>query len=145
VSSPPRAVADVNVLVSAVRTPGGVCGRLIDEALAGCWRLVMSLQLIEELETVLARPAFRNRLGDESIARFLMGLLAIAELVDDPPPPEEGISRDPDDDYLITLARAAHVDGLVSGDRDILVLDEPDHPVWIPAMFLAKISDTGAV
>ena len=132
------------MLVSAVRTPGGLCGTLVDEALAGRWRLVMSIQLIEELETVLARPAFRDRLGDESIARFLLGLLAIAELVDDPPPAEEQLSRDPDDDYLIALARAAHVDGLVSGDRDLLVLDDPEHPVWTPATFLAKISDPSA-
>jgi putative PIN family toxin of toxin-antitoxin system len=103
----------------------------------------MSIQLIEELETVLARPAFRDRLGDESIARFLLGLHSIAELVDDPPPAEEQVSRDPDDDYLIALARAAHVDGLVSGDRDLLVLDDPAHPVWTPATFLARLGDPG--
>lgn len=144
-SGPLRAVADVNVLVSAVRTPRGLCARLIDEALAGHWQLVVSVQLIEELESVLARPAFRDLLGDENIARFVVGLLAIAELVDDPPPADEQISRDPDDDYLVALTRVARVDALVSGDRDLLVLDEIDHPVWTPAIFLAKISDTGAV
>lgn len=101
------------------------------------------MQLIEELEMVLSRPAFRDRLGDEAIARFILGLVAIAELVDDPPPPKTQICRDPDDDYLISLAHAAGVDALVSGYRDVLVLDEPKHPICTPAIFLAKIGETG--
>lgn len=138
-SGPLRAVADVNVFVSALRTPRGVCAALVEEALAGRWRPVLSNHLIEELAEVLARPAFRDLLGEESIARFLRGLLTISDVVDDPPPTTEHVSRDPDDDYLLALARAAQVEGLVSGDRDLLVLDERDHPVWTPAAFLDRL------
>lgn len=138
-SEPLRAVADVNVLVSAIRTPAGLCGRLIDEALTGRWLPVISDQLIEELEDVLARPAFRNLLSDEVIARFVLGLRAVAELVDDPPPAQEQLTRDPDDDYLIALAREARADGLISGDRDLLDLVDPEPPIWTPSIFMAMI------
>jgi predicted nucleic acid-binding protein len=54
VTRQPRAVADVNVLVSAARTPNGLCGRLLEAAIAGRWQLVMSMMLFEELEDVIA-------------------------------------------------------------------------------------------
>lgn len=132
-------MADVNVLVSAIRTPTGLCGRLIDEALTGRWLPVISGQRIEELEDVLARPAFRNLLSDEEIARFVLGLRAVAELVDDPPPIEKQLTRDPGDDYLVALAREAHADGLISGDRDLLDLIDPDPPIWTPSIFMTMI------
>jgi predicted nucleic acid-binding protein len=58
-------------LVSAARTPGGLCGRLLEAALDGRWQPVISMTLFEELEDVFARPAFKNVLGQEAIDRFL--------------------------------------------------------------------------
>ena len=83
-TSAPRAVADVNVLVSAARTPNGLCGRLLEAAIDGRWQPVISMALFEELEDVLARPAFRDALGQEAADRFLAGLLAVAEWAPDP-------------------------------------------------------------
>lgn len=80
----PRAVVDVNVLVSAARSPNGLCGRLLEEAIVGRWRPVVSALLFEELEDVLARPAFRDMLGQEATDRFLADLLAVVEWADDP-------------------------------------------------------------
>lgn len=62
-----RAVADVNVLVSAARSPNGLCGVLLEDAAAGRWIPVVSVLLIQELEEVLARPKFRNVLGQHGI------------------------------------------------------------------------------
>jgi hypothetical protein len=53
VTDAPRAVVDVNVLVSAARTPNGLCGRLLEAAIDGRWRPVVSMMLFEELEDVL--------------------------------------------------------------------------------------------
>lgn len=54
---------------------------------------------------------------------------AYAELIEreaaihqDPPPSGEALSADPDDEYLIDLARAVGVDALVSGDAHLLDL-----------------------
>jgi predicted nucleic acid-binding protein len=86
VSAELRAVADVNVLVSAARSPNGLCGRLLEDATDGRWRPVVSVLLIQELEEVLARPKFRDVLGQATTGRFLADLLSIAEWAQDPKP-----------------------------------------------------------
>lgn len=141
-TSIPRAVVDVNVLVSAARTPNGLCGRLLEAALDGRWQPVISMTLLEELEDVLARPAFKDVLGQEATDRFLADLLLISEWAPDPGDAPTISSRDPDDDYLLALARSAQVDVLVSGDHDLTDLtDLPDTqpPVETPAQFLQRL------
>lgn len=49
------------------------------------------------------------------------------------------MSRDPDDDYLIALARTARADALVSGDADLTDLDLTDLPVLTPRQFLEDL------
>ncbi len=134
-----RAVVDVNVLVSAARTPNGFCGGLLEAAIDGRWQPVVSMMLFEELEDVLARPAFTDRIGQEAVDRFLAGLLAIAEWAEDPQGPRDVLTRDPDDDYLLALARAADVDVLVSGDRDLTDLAETQPPIETPAQFSQRL------
>jgi hypothetical protein len=99
VTRAPRAVADVNVLVSAVRTPHGLCGRLLEAAIDGRWQPVVSMMLFEGLGDVLARPKLRDVLGQETADRFLAGLLAVAEWAPDPEGAPAISTRDPDDDY----------------------------------------------
>jgi hypothetical protein len=62
VSAELRAVVDVNVFVSAARSPSGLCGRLLDAATAGRWIPVVSVMLFQELEEVLARHCSRRLL-----------------------------------------------------------------------------------
>jgi uncharacterized protein len=134
-----RAVVDVNVLVSAARSPNGLCGRLLDEAIDGRWRPVVSALLFEELEDVLARPAFRDVLGQKAIDRFLADLLAVVEWADDPEDAPVVTTRDPDDDYLLAIAYSANVDVLVSGDRDLTDLADQPLPIETPAQFLQRL------
>ena len=68
-------------------------------------------------------------------AEFIAAIAEDALLVDDPPA-QPGLSPDPDDDYLITLARAANADYLISGDRHLLDLDDPEPPVLTPRQLL---------
>ncbi len=134
-----RAVPDVNVLVSAIRTPNGICGSLIDAATEERWQPVISRKLLEELEDVLARPRFLNLLGQEAIDRFVNALLSMSEWAEDPAQPNDFTTRDPDDDYLIALARAAGVDVLVSGDRDLTDLPPAEPPIEAPAKFAERL------
>jgi uncharacterized protein len=138
--SAPRAVADVNVLVSAARTPNGLCGDLLQAAVDGRWTPVISMMLFEELEEVLARPAFKDVLGQDAIDRFLANLLLISEWAQDPDDPSSGSTRDPDDEYLLALARSADVDVLVTGDRDLTDLTGTQPPIETPAQFFQRIS-----
>lgn len=57
-----------------------------------------------------------------------------ADVRDDPTagPP---LTRDPDDDFVIYLAREHNADVIVSGDSDLLEWSEPVPPVVTPAHF----------
>ena len=99
----------------------------------------MSPVLLEELREVLARPKFRQWVSAETAADYVDGLEDSAIVMDDPPP-QTGVSPDPDDDYLIFLCRVAGADFLVSGDRHLTELDIADPPVLTPRQFLAQLS-----
>lgn len=77
----PRAVADINVLVAAAISPRGRCGRLLDAAIDGRWRIVASPPLVDELETVLSRDKFRRWLSQEEANRFVADVGVLADVV----------------------------------------------------------------
>jgi putative PIN family toxin of toxin-antitoxin system len=116
-----RVVLDPGVLVSALITPAGAPGRLLLEARAGALEIVASSLLLEELTQVLGREKFR-RYVDLDTTRDYIGLLRRdAVIVADPDEPGPLRSVDPDDDYLIALARSQNA-VLVSGDKHLLDL-----------------------
>lgn len=55
-----RIVADTNVLVSALLTPGGGPGALLAAVDAGDVTLIVAPALLDELEDVLSRERFRT-------------------------------------------------------------------------------------
>jgi putative PIN family toxin of toxin-antitoxin system len=130
-----RVVLDANVLVSAVISTAGPPREIVEAWVQERFELVASAALLGELRDVLARPRFRRWVSAEVAAEFIAGLAQDALLLEDPPP-RPGLSPDPDDDYLITLARAAEADYLVSGDRHLLDLADPVPPVLAPRDFL---------
>jgi putative PIN family toxin of toxin-antitoxin system len=97
-----------------------------------------SVTLLQELEDVLARPKFRDVLGQETTDRFLTRLLSISEWAQDPQGRLAALTRDPDDDYLLALARSANVDVLVSGDRD---LTDTEPPIETPTQFSQRLAE----
>ena len=117
-----RAVLDPNVLVSALISPSGTSARLLLELRAGAFELVTSPPLLTELEDVLGREKFRRYVTAEEAEAFVELLRGESVLVPDPEPPALPLSEDPGDEYLITLARTAGVDALVSGDPHVLRL-----------------------
>jgi len=95
--------------------------------------------LLSELREVLARQMFR-RYVTAAEADACVELIRRDSIVhNDPAPSTAGpISEDPDDQFLIALARAAPVDALVSGDRHLLDLRHVA-PVMAPGQFLASL------
>jgi putative PIN family toxin of toxin-antitoxin system len=91
------------------------------EARAGALEIVASPLLLEELTQVLGREKFR-RYVDLDTTRDYIGLLRRdAVIAADPDEPGPLQSADPDDDYLIALARSQNA-VLVSGDKHLLDL-----------------------
>ncbi len=121
-----RVVADANVIVSAAlgRSPEAPSVRIIQAVLDGQIDLVLSPTLLGEIADVLSRPRLRELVPVEDARRFLSDVAAQAVLLPDPADPPR-ICRDPDDDYLVALAKASGANTLVTGDDDLHALD-PD-------------------
>jgi len=87
-----------------------------------------------------ANAKFRPYVTTAEAAAYIELIGREGTIHDDPPPAEEPLSADPDDEYLLDLARAAAADVLVSGDSHLLVLREVV-PVMTPAQFLASLAN----
>ena len=137
-----RAVLDANVLISAAiaRAPSHriVQAWLRDET----FELVICDRLLGEVRGVLTeRLRLRKWISLESAEQY------VRTLADVQPDPASGpaLTRDPDDDYVIHLARAHHVDLVVSGDDDLLEWDDQEPPVIAPAEFEVRLNQLRVV
>jgi putative PIN family toxin of toxin-antitoxin system len=132
-----RIVLDVNVLVAAALSSGGVPARLVEGCADGEFELVLSPKLLEELDRALRYPKIAKLLDEELAVEYVRLVRGLGELVDDPTAELAIRSRDADDDYLIALAASERAQ-LVSGDAHLLELGE-QAPVFTPAEFLAAL------
>lgn len=135
----PRAVLDPNVLVSALISPAGAGARLLLELRAGAFELVTSPRLLAELDEVLRREKFRRYVTEAQVEAYVDLLRREGTVVADPPPAPDALCEDPDDEYLIALARAARVEALVSGDPHLMRL-RGRIPVQSPRAFLDSLA-----
>jgi putative PIN family toxin of toxin-antitoxin system len=115
-----RAVLDVNVLIASLLSPAGAPAQIVARWLGGEFELVVSDNLLAELERALAYPKLRARLAPENAAEFLSFLHNTAVHAPDPPAPPRR-SPDPGDDYLLALAEGENA-MVVSGDQHLLEL-----------------------
>ena len=135
-----RVVLDANVLISAAISEGFshriMQGWLGDQT----FELVICDRLLGEVRSVLTeRPRVRTWISLEAAELYVTTLATIADVQPDPAP-GPALTRDPDDDYLIYLARAHKAQVIVSGDADLLQWDEQDPPVVTPAEFELRLS-----
>jgi predicted nucleic acid-binding protein len=138
-----RVVPDANVLVSAAvaRDPAAPrCVRSMPCSTSGS-RSSAALCCLARSPRSWGATGFARYLSIDEARRFVTDLAAIMSLVADPPPPHPAVCRDPDDDDLVALARAARVDALVTGDRDLLVLDDIGVAVITPQALVEKLAD----
>ena len=135
----PRAVVDVNVLVSALLKPDGAAAHVVRAWLAGAFELVASARVIGELADVTARPRLARRLDPLAVDALVAMLRAEAVILDDPPV-ERVAPADPKDDYLVALARAGGAYVIVTGDRHLLDLEALRPPTLAPPAFLAWLA-----
>ena len=129
------AVSLNNVLISAALL-AGVPRKAFDKLLDNGTVLV-SVPVLLELADVLNRPKFNKYVTHDERMRFMVSFLKVAEMVE----VRETITvcRDPKDDKLLELAVSGNTEFLVTGDKDLLVLN-PFRRVEIitPREFLDK-------
>ena len=98
---------------------------------------MISEDMIGEINDVLRRDEFEKYVKESLRVEFLTALLRDAELVQ----VTENVTacRDPRDDKFLSLAVSGNANCIVSGDKDLLVLD-PFREIAIlsPAQFLER-------
>lgn len=124
------------MLVSAALSSRGAPWELVRLWHEGVFELVVSHELLFELQSVLSREKFRKYRTYEESLEYVQWFREGATLADEGGSIVQAVSRDPQDDYLIALARASGADLLVSGDADLLDLEGENLPtVMSPRQF----------
>ncbi len=129
-----RFVFDTNVIVSALLMKKSVARDALDKArTAG--DILLSIDVIEELHDVLSRPAFDRYIDEEDRLKFLSLLVKEATLIEIAEKVKE--CRDPKDDKFLELAVNGDATLIVSGDKDLQVLNPfRNIPILSPREFL---------
>lgn len=137
-----RAVVDTSVLVSAfIGHPDASPSQIVAAWHERRFTLVVSPRLLAELSEVLARPKFARWSGDGRGEAYAAAFAARGESRSDLP--AAPATRDPNDDYLIALARSSAADLIVSVDRDLLDAGLRDIVAVPPAEFMRRLGGSG--
>lgn len=118
-----RFVIDTNTLVSAFLW-NGAPAKLLQELRSKNHDIYSSEILLTELTEVLKRTKFISQLNrvNQTPNQLIDQWLDLIEVVDSTALPAQ-ISRDIDDDAVLACALCAKADVIVSGDKDLLVLN----------------------
>jgi len=136
-SSRPRYVFDTNVVISALLFDQSVPGQALYEAL-DCGEILLSREVVEELNDVLSRERFDGYLRFEEREQFLNALIREATLVE--VTVEVQVRRDPKDDKYLELAISGGATRIITGDEDLLTLNSfRGVGIVTPLQFLASI------
>jgi len=114
-----RGVIDNSVLVSAAIV-GGIPRRALD-LLFERGTILVSVDVLEELDNTLNRTKFDRYSHQTQRRNFIRELIEVAELVRISEPIRA--CRDPNDDKFLALAVSGDADYLITGDSDLLVLN----------------------
>jgi len=129
-----RIVIDTNVAISAILLPRSVSRQAFDFVVSQA-QLLMSEQTLSELDEVLCRPKFSKYVSEKQRLDFFAALVHETEFIQI----TEAITdcRDKKDNKFLELAVSGKASHIISGDKDLLVLN-PFRGVVIssPAAFL---------
>ncbi len=134
-----RIVLDVNVWISGLLW-GGVPGRIFDLAEEQQIAIFVSEPILEDVKEILGRDKLQAKIQslDVTLENLLVTVGQLSELC---PTTSVNITqlRDPDDAAIIAAALAANAEVIVTGDLDLLVLNEFDGiPILTPQDFISR-------
>ena len=114
-----RIVLDSNVLLSAALFRQSSPRQALDKA-AVSGQILMSSEIIGELEDIFNRPKFDKYSSKQVRNEFLNDFLTVVENVEIAQ--KIAICRDRKDDKFLELAVNGKADYIITGDQDLLVL-----------------------
>ncbi|MDJ0763368.1 MAG: putative toxin-antitoxin system toxin component, PIN family [Myxococcota bacterium] len=113
-----KAVFDTNIFVSALIKPKSTPAKLLDMAAKAAFELVVSSQIIAELDTVLSYPKISKHQNiDDKSAEVFLGLILKTYTNIGNVPQFFIVPNDPRDNHVISTAITCRADYLVSGDK----------------------------
>jgi putative PIN family toxin of toxin-antitoxin system len=115
-----RYVFDTNTLVSAALFENSKPGRALRYALR-IGIVFLSQSTFNELDEVLSRDRFDDYLSIEDRATFIDSLVERCRF--SKPMESIQVCRDPDDDKFLELAFSENANCIITGDKDLLVLN----------------------
>jgi len=115
-----RAVLDTNVLARAHQKAEGPARRVLLQVISGSNVLVISAEILGELERVLRYPRLLRRSGltSDDIAEYLENLGAVSCMVRPESVPAD-VVRDPTDGPILGTALSGGADVLCTRDADL--------------------------
>lgn len=118
-----RAVIDTNLIVSGTATSGTLPYHLLEAWRNSQYVLVTSPAIIAEVEEVLHRPEKNFSITNQEINQVIDTLTTHA-FVTSGVLEVDVIKRDPDDNKLIACAIEGSASHIVTGDKDLLSIEE---------------------
>jgi uncharacterized protein len=140
-----KVLFDTNVWISYLLSPEQTSPivALVDAAVER-FPLVVPPPLMDELRQIREKPRLRTRIRTEQVEHLIEILTAIGEVPTLSAEEMQSISRNAKDDYLIAYGLVAGADYLVSGDKDLVVLDKVDTLRIVPgSQFRAMLQAEG--
>ena len=141
-----RVLLDANIFISYL-LPSAISSpihRILQGAIEGKYILLVPDALITEFSRkVSTKPYLRERIAQEELALFISLLRTVSERLS---PITEEIPeavRDPKDNYLVAYALIGRADYLVTGDNNLLSLQQIGTVTILrPSEFAALLTET---
>ncbi len=122
-----RVLIDTNVFISYLLSSrgAGVIQGILAAWVEDKFVLLVPEELLDEiLVTVAGKPRLSTRIPSEELKEFLTTIQTFGEQIPRIADPIPEATKDPKDDYLLAYALVGAADYLVTGDEDLLVLNE---------------------
>ncbi len=140
-----RVVVDANVYLSALIRPQGPPGQILKRLLGeSAHTIIVSKEILAEVRRSLDYPKVRKKLDatDEELDAWVDSIGVLADVVSGAPDVRV-VESDPDDDIYVAAALDGRADFIVSGDRDLVDLEEVEGiRIVTPRQFLDLLDDS---
>lgn len=125
-----RVLLDTNVLIAAF-IARGTCSELLEYGVRNHARILSTSLLLEFEGKLTSKFGFTHKVAQDAVA-LLRGRMIVVEAAS----LDQPVCRDPDDDVVLATAVAGECDYIVTGDKDLLVLERfRQIPILAPTDF----------
>lgn len=134
-----KCVIDTNLAVSSLISPGGPPASVLEAWREGKLEWVSCIEQIDEIFVTLTLPRICAKVrGGLPVAKLLIQEIEKSVALQALALPIPEICRDPRDDYLFALFDQGHVDWIISGDKDVVVLNGR-YPILTPRELIDRL------